>query len=347
MKASFKQVLRCMVIPAFVLGALAGPAAAEIRARTFKFSHVQPKDSHFEAGVQRFAELLAAKSNKKLKIKSYPAGTLGGDMQTISALQGGTIDMTTLPPGLLVGLSKEFAVLDMPFLFNNFEEADTLLDGPIGTRLMEKAPPGLVGLVYWDHGFRNLSNSKHPVAKVEDFEGLKIRVSQSPMIIESIKGLGANALPMAFTELYTALETKAVDGQENPTAVFEVNKFNEVQKYLSITRHQYNPLIVLISQKVWDQLNPEEQKVMMEAAKETRQYQRKVSRDMEAKSLESLKKKGTLINDVTLEDFAKMREKSVPVAEKLAKEFVGEAISKEVYDELARIRAGKINVAKQ
>ena len=341
MNASFKSLLRCLVLPAFVLGSLSGQAYAQIRDKTFRFSHVQPKDSHFEAGVQKFNELLTQKSNNKLKIRSFPAGTLGGDMQTISALQGGTIDMTTLPPGLLVGLSKEFAVLDMPFLFNNFEEADTLLDGPIGTRLMEKAPAGLVGLVYWDHGFRNLSNSKRPVAKAEDFEGLKIRVSQSPMIIESIKGLGANALPMAFTELYTALESKAVDGQENPTAVFEVNRFNEVQKYLSITRHQYNPLIVLVSKKVWDQLNADEQKVVMEAAKETRLYQRQVSREMELKSLESLKKKGTLINEVSPQEFARMREKSVPVADKLAKEFVGEAVSKEVYDELARIRAGK------
>ena len=146
---------------------------------------------------------------------------------------------------------------------------------------------------------------------------------------------------MAFTELYTALESKAVDGQENPTAVFEVNRFNEVQKYLSITRHQYNPLIVLVSKKVWDQLNADEQKVVMEAAKETRLYQRQVSREMELKSLESLKKKGTLINEVSPQEFARMREKSVPVADKLAKEFVGEAVSKEVYDELARIRAGK------
>jgi len=340
MNASFKTLLGCMILPVFVLGTLPSQAA-EFRDKTFKFAHVQPKESHFEAGVQKFAELLAQKSNNKLKIKSFPGGMLGGDMQTVSALQGGTVDMTTLPPGLLVGLSKEFAVLDMPFLFNNFEEADTLLDGPIGAALMEKSPQGLVGLVYWDHGFRNLSNSKRPVNKLEDFDGLKIRVSQSPMIIESIKGLGANALPMAFTELYTALETKAVDGQENPTAVFEVNKFYEVQKYLSLTRHQYNPLIVLISKKTWDQLNADERKVVSEAAQETRIYQRKVSRDMEAKSVESLKKKGTLVNEVSPQEFARMREKSAPVADKLAKEFVGEAITKDVYAELAKIRAAK------
>ncbi|MFT3961734.1 TRAP transporter substrate-binding protein [Propionivibrio sp.] len=338
MNASVSALLCCLVLPVFMVGSIAANGA-EIRERTFRFSHVQPKESHFEAGVQKFAELVSQKSNKKITIKSFPAAMLGGDMQTVQALRSGTIDMTVLPPGLLVGLSKEFAVFDLPFLFNNFQEADELLDGKVGQKLMEKAPPGLVGLVYWDHGFRNVSNSKRPIARLEDFQGLKIRVSQSPMIIESIGGLGSNPLPMPFTEVYTSLETKAVDGQENPTAVFESNKFYEVQKYLSLTRHQYNPLIVLVSKKIWDQLNDDERKLLREAADETRNYQRQVSRDMEKKALELVKAKGAIVNDVPPQEVERMRAKLTAVSEKLAREQIGEAIVKEVYAELERIRA--------
>lgn len=338
MNASMSASLRCLALSVCLLGSIACNAA-EIRERTLRFSHVQPKDSHFEAGVQKFAEIVSQKSNKKIVIKSFPAAMLGGDMQTVQALRSGTVDMTTLPPGLLVGLSKEFAVFDLPFLFNSFAEADELLDGKVGQRLLEKAPPGLVGLVYWDHGFRNVSNSKRPIAKMEDFQGLKIRVSQSPMIIESIGGLGSNPLPMPFTEVYTSLETKAVDGQENPTSVFESNKFFEVQKFLSLTRHQYNPLIVLISKKIWDQLNDDERKLLKEAADETRSYQRQVSRDMEKQALDVVKAKGIKVNDVSPQEVERMRAKLAPVSEKLAREYVGEAVVKEVYAELERIRA--------
>lgn len=270
----------------------------------------------------------------------YPSGTLGGDIPTISALQGGTIEITTMPPGLLVGLSKEFVVFDLPFLFNDFEEADAVLDGPTGKALMEKVPQGLVGLSYWDHGFRNLSNSRRPIAKLEDMKGLKIRVSQSPMIIDSISGLGSNAVPMSFTELYPALEQKAVDGQENPTAVYEANKFFEVQKYLSTTRHQYNPLMVLFSQKIWDQLSADERKILTDAANETRTYQRKVSREMEVKALEAVKAKGTVVTDVSAQERARMREKLKPVTDKYSKE-VGEALVKAIYADIDKVHGKK------
>ncbi|MCC9598490.1 MULTISPECIES: TRAP transporter substrate-binding protein [unclassified Rubrivivax] len=338
---TLRRLLARALIAAPLLAAAALPAAAqEIRDQSFKFAFVQPKDSHMGAGAVRFAELVAAKSKGLMQIRLFPGGTLGGDIQTISALQGGTVEMTTMPPGLMVGLSKPFAVFDMPFLFNSFAEADALLDGPVGQKLMAQAPAGLVGLAYWDHGFRNVSNSRRPVARLEDFAGLKIRVSQSPMIIETINGLGANATPMAFTEVYSALETRAVDGQENPTAVFDANKFNEVQKYLSLTRHQYNPLIVLASGKAWARLNDAERRVLTEAAVETRAYQRQVSREMEAKSTASLKARGTLVNEVSAAEIERMRRHLAPVSAKLAKD-IGEALVGEVTAEVERLREAK------
>lgn len=335
MKKSLKNVVLGLMVPAFMLSAEA--MAQEIKERTLRFSHVQPKESHMGVGVQKFADLVSAKSGKKITVKVFPAGTLGGDIQTVSALQGGTIDLTTMPPGLLVGLNKEFGVFDLPFLFNDFAEADAVLDGPFGKKMMERMPQGLVGLAYWDHGFRNLSNSKRAIAKLEDINGLKLRALQAPMVIDSFKALGANAVPLPFTELYTAMETKAVDGQDNPIVAFETNKFYEVQKHLSTTRHIYNPLLVMMSKKSWDSLSADEKKIVTDAAIETQAFQRKISREMEGKAIETVKKNGTVVTEVTPAERNRMREQTKPVAEKYTAE-IGADLVKEVNAEIAKIR---------
>ncbi len=337
MKKTLKSLVLAMLAAPMLLAAGAAHAA-DIKERTFKFSHVQPKDSHMGVGVQHFADLVAEKSGKKMAVKVYPAGTLGGDLQTVSALQGGTIEMTTLPPGLLVGLSKEFGVFDLPFLFDDFREADAVLDGPVGRKFLDKVPQGLVGLAYWDHGFRNLSNSKRAVAKLEDMQGLKVRVLQAPLMIDTFRALGTNAVPMPFTELYTAMESGAMEGQDNPVVAFETNKFYEVQKHLSTTRHVYNPLIVLIGKKVWDQLSADERKLIADAANETRTYQRKVSREMEARALDAIRKHGTQVTEISAQERARMREKVRPVTEKYTRE-LGEDLVREVTAEIQKVRA--------
>lgn len=334
MKNLIKKTLVALLAPTLLACAA---HAADIKDRTLKFSFVQPKESHMGFGAQKFADLVAQKSGNKIKVRLYPNGTLGGDLQTVSALQGGTIEMTTLPPGLLVGLAKEYAAFDLPFLFNDFREADTVLDGPVGKRFLEKAPQGLVGLGYWDHGFRNVSNSKHPIAKAEDFQGLKLRAVQAPLMLESFNALGANAVPLAFTELFSALETRAVDGQDNPIVAFETNKFNEVQKYLSTTRHVYNPLIVLVSKKAWDSLSADEKQVLLSAANETRIEQRRVSREMEQKSIASVKAKGVVVTEVSPAERARMREKVKPVTDKFTRE-IGEDVVKAFYTEIEKVR---------
>lgn len=334
---TFQKFLTILMAPALLLPALTSNAA-DIKERTLRFSFVQPAESHMGYGAKKFADLVNQKSGKKITVKLFPNGTLGGDLQTVSALQGGTLDLTTLPPGLLVGLSKEFGAFDLPFLFNDFKEADAVLDGPIGKKFMEKLPTGLVGLSYWDHGFRNVSNSKRPIAKVEDMQGLKLRVVQTPLMIDMFKALGSNAVPLPFTELYTAMETKAVDGQDNPIVAFETNKFYEVQKYISTTRHVYNPLIVLFSQKSWEKLSPDERKILVEAANETRAEQRTVSRDMEGKALAKAKSQGTVVTEVSSEERVRMREKVQPVTEQYTKQ-IGEALVKEFYSEIDKVRS--------
>ncbi len=312
MHSILNKLLAALVVPACLL-ALPAAAADEIQKRTLRFSHVQPKDSHMGYGVEQFAKRVKEKSDGKITVRIFHNGTLGGDIQTLSALQGGTLDLTTMPPGLMVGLSPAFGVFDLPFLFQNFAEADAVLDGPVGQGMMQRLPKGLVGLAYWDHGFRNLSNSKRPIARAEDINGLKLRVLQAPLMIDTFKTLGANAIPLSFTELFTAMETSAVDGQDNPIVAFETNKFYEVQKHLSSTRHVYNPLIVLVSEGKWNSLSPAEQRVLREAAEETRADQRKVSREMEAAAIQAAEKHGTVYTDVTPQERARMAERVAPV----------------------------------
>jgi tripartite ATP-independent transporter DctP family solute receptor len=315
--------------------------AADIKERTLRFAFVQNIDNHWGAGAQKFADIVEKKSGGKIKVRLFPGGTLGGDIQTISSLQGGTLDMSMMGLGVLVGVNKEFVLFDLPFLFNDAKEADAALDGPLGKRLMDTLPAkGLIGLSYWEHGFRSLTNSRRPVAKWEDISGLKIRTIQAPLYLDMFNTFGANAVPMPLPELYTALETKTVDGQENPLVSIESSKFFEVQKHLSTTRHVYNPLIVLFSKRVWDRLSEDERQLLLEAANEVKPEQRQVSRDLEAKVLGTLKGHGMVVTEVSEAERERMREKVKPVTEKYEKE-VGESLVKELYAEIAKVRGQK------
>lgn len=319
-------------------------SAADIKERKVKFSYVNAKGHPQDQGAVKFAELVAAKSGGRIKVATFPGGVLGGDLQTVSALQGGTVEMTVLNAGLLSTQVKEMAVFDLPFLFANAEEADAVADGPIGQKLLAKlTEKGLVGLAYWDLGFRNLTNSKRPVARLEDIAGLKVRVVQSPVYIDMFNALGANAAPMPFPEVYTALEQNAIDGQENPITLIRTSKFYEVQRHLALTRHMFNPQVLLASRKLWDSLSADERKLFTEAAVEATAYQRKVNRAFDAESLGELKKAGMQVTEIAPAEVARMREKVRPVIEKHSAKIGAETIQ-EVNAALAKLRkagAGK------
>ena len=184
---------------------------------------------------------------------------MGIGLSMALVLIGGAQEMMVGSTATLVGITKEMALWDTPFLFNTAKEADTVLDGPIGQKVMDKLQEkGLVGLAYWENGFRNLTNSKRPVTKLEDLDGIKLRVMQNEVYLDSFKLMGANATPLPFSELFSALETKTVDGQENPYNTILSSKFYEVQKYLSVTNHVYSPWIMTVSKKWWDQLSKDE-----------------------------------------------------------------------------------------
>lgn len=330
-----------VLIAALAALALVAGAPAAAQDKTLRVAYVQKPDHPHGLGVAKFAELVQQKSGGKIAVKTFGSAALGGDVQVQSAVQGGTVDMTIVIPSLLTGMVKDFVLLDLPFLFNDYAEADAVLDGPVGRKMLAKLPEhGLIGLGYWDHGFRIVTNSKQPIAKVEDFARLKIRVPQSNISIDTFNALGSNAVPLPIPELYTALETKAVDGQENPYAAVEALKFNEVQPFASATRHAYNPLVAIFSKKTWDRLSPEERKIIQDAANEAGAYERTVSRAANDKSESDLKAKGMKINAIAPAEIARMREKAKPVTDKFVKEG-GEALAKEMYDEINKVRSGK------
>ncbi len=313
--------------------------AQDIQERTIRWGHLNNTDHPVSKGVQKFAEIVAAKSGGKLKIKEYPANQLGTEQQQQSALRGGTQEMQSPATTSLVGIVKDFGLIDFPFIVSTPQQADALLDGPLGAALLAKLPEkDLIGLGFWDLGFRNVTNSKHPITKGEDLSGIKIRVIPNPVYLETFKTFGANPVPLSFSELYTALETRTVDGQENPFSVILSNKFNEVQKYLSVTNHTYSTNIILVSKKFWDKLSPAEQKILQDAATETRDYQRKISREQAQQAIGDLKAKGMQVNEVPPAELARMRQQTKPIADKFSAEY-DPAIVKLFNAELDRVHA--------
>jgi tripartite ATP-independent transporter DctP family solute receptor len=312
---NFKQLLVALAVGAAAVAA----HAADFRPHIIRFGFGLAEQSNQGRAAKFLADDLAKRTGGKLRMKGFASAALGSDIQMQNALIGGAQEMTVVSTATLVGIVDDFGVFDLPFLFANEKEADTVLDGPVGQKLIARLESkGLVGLVYWENGFRNLTNSKHPIAKMDDLKNVKLRVMQNPMYIDMFNAMGANAVPLSFSELFTALESKTVDGQENPVNTIESSKFYEVQKYLSITNHVYSPWIVLASKKWWDGLNADEKKAVMESAAASRDFERKDSRAEAARALEDLKTKGmqvTVLNDKELD---RMRATARPAIAKFA-----------------------------
>lgn len=324
-----------------LLGTSFAALAQDIKPRIIRFGYGLNEQSNQGRAARVFAEQVEKASGGKMKIRAIGASALGSDVQMQQALMGGAQEMMVGSTATLVGITKEMALWDTPFLFSTAKEADTLLDGPIGERIKNKLQDkGLVGLVYWENGFRNLTNNKRPVSKMEDLDGVKLRVMQNNVYLDSFKMLGANAVPMAFSELFSALETNTVDGQENPYNTILSSKFYEVQKYLTVTNHVYSPWIMLVSRKYWDQLSKDEQKVLMDAAKVSRDFERKDTREEAAKAVAELKAKGMQVNELGVGEASRMRNKLTRVYAQIGAE-VGMDLWIQTQNELMRVRGQK------
>ncbi|HEV7255765.1 MAG TPA: TRAP transporter substrate-binding protein [Mesorhizobium sp.] len=297
----------------------AGPAMAQIQDRTIRVSNGVAETHPVGNGVKAMTECATEKSGGKLKLQAFWSGALGGDLDATQALRSGTQEMVITSTSPLAGIAPELGVFDLPFLFNNEQEADAILDGEFGQFISEKMPEyGLVNLAYWENGFRNLTNSQRAVDSVDDISGLKVRVMQNNVFLDTFQNLGANAVPMAFGEVFSALETGAIDGQENPVVTIDTSKFSEVQDYLTLSRHAYTPFMVLYSKPLWDQLSPEEQTILRDCAIVGRDVQRKASRELGEQSLNNVKEAGMEVTELSPEAQAAMREAVQAVYDKHA-----------------------------
>jgi tripartite ATP-independent transporter DctP family solute receptor len=280
-----------------VLSIVALGATANAQSLTIKFGHSGTKVHQYHIGATKLAEMVEKNSGGKMKIEVFPDAQLGGERDLAEGTRLGTVEMAISAAGSVLPLwVPEFQIVEMPFLFRDRGHAYKTLDGIPGNELKGLAEKkGLKVLGFWEVGFRNMTNNKRPIQNPKDMQGLKIRVQQSKVYVEMMKSLGAIGTPIAFTELYSALQQGVVDGQENPIATIRSMNYFEVQKHLSLTFHTYTPGAVMISPKLWNSLKPEQKEVLQKSVNEAAQFQRKTVADKEAEDLAFLKSKGMAV----------------------------------------------------
>ena len=329
-----------LVILTAVLVACGGDDASESgtagdsgsgEAKTLRISLGLNDQTPLYQSSMKFKELVEAQTDD-LKVEVYHSGTIADDRSAIEMLQFGTLEITIPSTAPFTAFVPEYGVFDLPFTLTSTDIVDGVLQSEFGDKLAEKASSqGVLQLAWWENGFRQLTNSKKAVEKLEDLQGLKVRTMENEIHLAAWKAMGANPTPMAFTELFTAMQQKTIDGQENPYPTIFLEKYSEVQSYLTETNHVYSPFIFLISQKTWDGLTEEQQKIVREAALEAGEHNRELSRETAASALEELKKEMTFseLSDAELDKF---KAAVAPVIEqykdKIGADFVQEYLDK-------------------
>ncbi len=264
------------------------------------------RDNSQAVGAEHFAKLVSERTNGDVEIKFYPDGTLGSSTAIVSGTRTGTIDIAMIGTVNLGGLAEGFLALDLPFIFKDEAHVYRALDGDAGKELFaELDKVGLQGLAFFENGFRNITNSRQPIKEPEDVKGLKIRVPQSQTLVKTFEALGANPVPMAYGELYTAMETGAIDSQDHPTSTLYAGKFYEVQKYLSMTHHGYAAVTLVMNSRKFDKLSEEYQKIFLDAALEAAKFQRELNATEDKKLIAKMEEAGLQVNyDVDLDKFS-------------------------------------------
>ena len=288
-----KRILVSAFLATFILMTVTGNSSFAAQTINLKLGHAVAPEHPYHLGAMKFAELVAQKTGNRVKIDVYPSTQLGNERDMVEGLQLGTIDLVVTSTGPLGGFVPKMFVVDLPFLFRDREHAYKVLDGPIGRELLQAfAAKGIKGLAFWENGFRQITNNVRPIEKPEDLKGIKIRTMENKVHLAAFRAFGASPTPMAWSEVYTALQQKTIDGQENPMAIIYHQKIYEVQKYLALTGHFYSPTPLLMSLKVFNALPRDIQKIMLDTALECATYERNLLRDSEAKQLAEMKAKG-------------------------------------------------------
>ncbi|RCW76329.1 DctP family TRAP transporter solute-binding subunit [Pseudorhodoferax soli] len=297
-------------------------------------------DSHPRAvAMKQFAADVAKATGGKVQIDVYGSAQLGAEDKMLIATQSGTQDLYMGALAPISARRKELQIFDFPFIFGSDAEAAAVLDGPVGRKMLDGlGEMNMQGLVWAGGAFRNMSNSKRPLTSMAEMKGLKVRVMQSPMALASFNAMGMNAVPMAFSEVYPALEIKALDGYEHPVVDMFANKMFEVQKYLTITNHVYTPVALVASKRWWSSLTPEQQQAVQKVAEDTRRLQRNLELKDAADVVGQLKAKGMAVNEMPAAELDKIRAAVQPVIDKNM-ETVGADFARSFYAEVAKARA--------
>jgi len=288
--------IRAVLSTALAAGLIA--AAPAVAQTTLKMNISVAQNSHYGVAIDTFAREVEKRTGGRYKVQTFYSGALGAERESVEGVQLGTLDLTLTSTGPLPNFVPEVAILDIPFLFRDYAHARAVLDGPIGQELLAKFPAkGMVGLAWGENGFRHMTNSKRPVNLPEDLKGLKMRTMENPIHIEAYRQFGILPTPMAFTEVFTALQQGTVDGQENPLSVITSAKLDQVQKYLSLTGHVYSPAVFLMNKAQWDKLSDADKQAFLDAAREGVKANRARVDEDERRAVADLRAKGMLVVD--------------------------------------------------
>ena len=315
------------LLTALVLSGLAATASAQT---TLKIGYATTKESHYGVGSTVFCDEVEKGTQGRYKCQQFPSSALGGEREQIEAVQLGTQDLVNTSTGPVGNFVPEVKIVDIPFLFRDYDHARKVLDGPIGQEILTKFPAkGLVAISWMENGFRHVTNSKRPIKTPEDIKGLKIRTMENKVHMEAFKAMGALPTPMNMNEVFTALQTGTVDGQENPIPVILANKLYTVQKYVTLDSHVYSPALLIINKGIWDKMSDADKTAFKEAAKIALVANRKKVNDDEANGIDVMKKAGTEV--ITKVDNAAFQKAVASAYAVYNKEF-GEANIKKIMD---------------
>jgi len=263
-------------------------------------------DSHYGVALTTFNDEIVKRTNGRYKLQYFPSGALGGEREMLEAVQLGTQDLVLTSSGPVGNFVPDTRIVDIPFLFRDYDHARKVLDGQIGQDILAKFPAkGLVAITWLENGFRHVTNSKHPIKTPEDLQGLKIRTMENKVHMEAFKAMGSLPTPMNMNEVFTALQTGTVDGQENPIPIILTNKLYTVQKYVSLTGHVYSPALLITSTELWGKLSDADKAAFKEAAKIALVANRKKVNEDEANGIAIIEKAGTEVNTVDKSLFQK------------------------------------------
>ena len=295
--------IRTLLAGALALAAagVAGPAMAQDKAATLRIgwtSTDSPQDP-YGMGAKLFKEKVEAAAPGKIQVSLFPNRQIGDEKELLEGMRFGTVDMGIITNAVVANLETGFQVNDLPFLYASEAQAHTVLDGPVGQELKERlAKKGVVALGFMEGGFRSMLNNVRPVSRPEDVKGVKYRVMQNPVFIDMFSSLGGNAVPMAWGEVFTAVQQGAIDGLELPVAVIDAAKYYEITKYLSLTNHTYSMIALLISQRSLNKLPKDVQAAVLKAGAEATIEQRRIAGEQAQKIIADLGAKGMTVNKI-------------------------------------------------